>query len=234
MSKKQIEGFTSSLGVPGSADNIQPFLDSLKPKQESNSSLRISLSGTCRSEESSKPLGGPIPPFNELAKQLDPMMPQADYDALRNKYFRDHMLPQIQNPMSIPDLYKQFLAGTERPALLSKMDRVKLYLSLGENAAMRAFIAPGVTQGGFVQQGLEADNAELERVAQREGISTGVTKFVGAGIGMLPDLVVAELASGSVAAEVLGKAAEASKTIELAQKTLKGGMAFASYEIGRA
>ncbi len=237
MSKEQVDVFTKGLGVPGSAEDTQPFLDSLKPTDNSQSGLNLHVSGRFSSDQQYAKTTVHVPAFNDLAKQLDPMLPQTDYDAIRTKYFTDHVLPQVSNPMSIPELHKQFMAKTERPALLDAEGRYSLRMSMGANAAYKALIAPVSGLGPEGKQAIaQADSyaAEMHRIAAREGISPTLPEGVGTLLGAAPPIMLAEAGVGPLAASLIGTAGDTAATIALAHKVLKGGMAFATYEAASA
>lgn len=55
------------------------------------------------------------PAWSEIDKQLDPNMPSAERDKIRQKYFLDVIRPKIQEGYSVQKTYDEFLKRTERP-----------------------------------------------------------------------------------------------------------------------
>ncbi|KKN34352.1 hypothetical protein LCGC14_0794430, partial [marine sediment metagenome] len=66
---------------------------------------------------------GTIPPFNEIARSFDPMMPQAAYEQIRDKYFQDVVAKHFE-PGARTTAFEEFKKLTERPKMLSPAERV--------------------------------------------------------------------------------------------------------------
>lgn len=174
-----------------------------------------------------------VPPFNELAKQLDPMLPKVDYDMIRQKYFVDHIVPRIQNPTATGALWEDFKAQTERQPLLTKTQQWESQLQIGINGAARQLIQPAVSfmpgMKPMLDQ-LNKNDEELQAIADREGFSANAPKFFGSMIGMLPPAILTSMAVEPAAAFLAGQAFTSVRTIALANRALRGGLGFAAFE----
>src|SRR5438067_2272366 len=83
-----------------------------------------------------------IKPWNEIAKDFDPMMPADLYDGLRLKYFQDFVAPQVPKGKNVEATYAEFKKLTERPSLLSGTGRATLHGQVAAASAADALLAP--------------------------------------------------------------------------------------------
>ncbi len=58
-----------------------------------------------------------VPPFNNVARLFDPGIPAADYDAIREIFFREFLEPMIDKSFSRTATWNDFKGKTERPSL---------------------------------------------------------------------------------------------------------------------
>src|SRR5207237_1326083 len=49
-----------------------------------------------------------VAPFSEVARQLDPMLPQEDYDNIRRGYFFNAVAPRLGSDMNVSAVWEQF------------------------------------------------------------------------------------------------------------------------------
>lgn len=174
-----------------------------------------------------------VPPFNDLARNLDPMMPQQDYDMLREKYFRDHIMP-YQHPASVAGAWNDFKRGTERPSLLGPLGKTGLKINLGLAALDKSALAPLSWYPGLddVYAKILEGEEKLQGIARREGVSAAGPELVGGLAGMGIPLGGALKMAEPLSAAIAAKAFTSARTIELANRALRGGLAFAAYEAG--
>src|SRR5437762_3273370 len=60
----------------------------------------------------------PLTPFSEIARQLDPMLAQEDYDNIRKGYFFNAVAPRMGPDFNASAGWEEFKKQTERPPLL--------------------------------------------------------------------------------------------------------------------
>lgn len=176
-----------------------------------------------------------VPSFNDLAKQLDPMMPAKDYDSLREKYFVDHVAPKVQNKTALPKIWEEFRTKTERQPLLSTIQKLDAQVQLGINSFVKEMIAPipDSFQGGQLKKlkdAITVNDENLIQMADREGFGTAAPQFVGSMIGMIPPAVALSMAASPAASLLANAGFKSARTIELANRALRGGLGFAAYE----
>lgn len=168
-----------------------------------------------------------VPPFNELAKQLDPMLPAEDYDLIREKYFQDHVKPRVKNPTALPTVWEAFKKKTERQPLLSSVEKMGLQVERSLVRGLDAMTMGKLTTEPHVQKRA----AEMEQVAAREGMSN-IPPAISEFIGMIPPSVALTELFGPAAGAVTARAFQSARTIGVASRVLKGGLGFATYEAG--
>lgn len=175
-----------------------------------------------------------VPSFNDLARQLDPMLPAVDYDALREKYFKDHILPNIENPTAVPKLYEDFKSKTERQSTLTSTERLLLRGGLFAASATKAMIAPAtvIPKVKELYDTVVSNEADMEKIAAREGIDSNITRGAGNLVGSGIDLAALLPLAGPIAGGIAESAFTSARTIGLASRALRGGLAFATYEAG--
>lgn len=193
------------------------------------------------------PIAPVVPPFNDLAKSFDAMMPQADFDKMRENYYYSIIAPKLADQYEVQSGWEQFKAGTERQPLLNSAQRMLAKVgvgalefargTVGDLKAAGHFAAPHTMDGGPVDQldaSLKTQQDELEQIARREGIDTDMAKMVGSFTGQIPGIAASFMATGPLAsAMAIPKAAEAAKTIEFLNKVMHGGMAFSTLQAVR-
>lgn len=162
--------------------------------------------------------------WQDIAAQLDPNMPQEQYNSMRQKYFNDVIKPKVRQGYSVESTYNQFLKQTERPSAMSDTDKLVVKAGMFANAATKAML-PGV--GDKITA--KAD-ATLKPIAEREGIKApileGAGNLLGQAIGIAPLLSGA----GGIAEELAGTFLKGEKAVALGAKVAKGGIAFATYD----
>jgi hypothetical protein len=173
-----------------------------------------------------------VPPFNELAKQLDPMLPQTDYNALREKYFKDQILPNLSSPTAVTQAWADFQSQTERQPLLDGIHRIGLRVALATQKLSEGVTAPLSVIPGMdsVHQQVQSEGDELHKLAAREGVSTTIPDAIGTLTGFGLTFETAMEGFGPLAQKLASTAATSAKTVELASRALRGGMALATYE----
>lgn len=163
--------------------------------------------------------------WGDIASQLDANMPQAQYDALREKYFNDVVSPKIRPGFSTEATKQQFLKQTERPSTISPTDKFLVKAGQFSSAAVKAMV-PG--EGGRVLT-QELDKS-IAPIAEREGITSPTLEMVGSFIGQGIALEALLPAAGAITKMVLPSAIEGGRTAVVAQKLARGGLAFATYD----
>jgi hypothetical protein len=177
-----------------------------------------------------------VKPFNDLAKDFDPMMPQEQYDAIRHKYFNDNVAPRIPNNFSVMATRDEFLKATEREHLINHPTVAKL--GVGALATTEQLLQPLKDlnpQARSLYNATKKKSASLSAAMQRDGISATGPKIAGDLIGSgiaFAGIEAATDGAGSAAGvdELLAGVAQAGKTAALAAKLSKGALAFGTYE----
>ncbi len=157
----------------------------------------------------------------DVAKQLDPNMPEEDYNKVRLQYFHSQVAPKVRQGYSVESTMKDFMAKTERPKTMGAGERALVKAGLFSTAAVESMI-PGVD--------VSEQKKLLTGIADREGISKGLPegagKFLGQGLAMAPLFEITGPLSQGLAATFLRGA----KTIDVATKIARGGLAFGAYD----
>ena len=178
----------------------------------------------------------PVKPFNDIAQSFDPMMPKEDYDALRDKYFFDHVAPKVPKGFSVSATREEFLKQTERTPLIKHPTAAKA--GVASLATAEQILQPMATVLPQAKQLLKTTRAKRQSMTeamQRDGVST-------TGASVLGDLTGSAIAFSGIEAvtrgagteigaeELLGGVAAAAHDLNLAQKMARGGLAFGTYE----
>jgi hypothetical protein len=179
-----------------------------------------------------------VTPFNDIAKQLDPMLPQADYDKMREAYFFSIVAPTLdKKKVDVSATYADFKRQTQRPPLLTPAGRLLTQVGVGATAAAKELVAPltGVSSTAKQAYGsLEQGEKKLDEVANREGMNIGLAKVMGTLTGGAVPLTASYLATGPIASALIPvQAMKMSKALTLANRVLHGGMAFATLQYAR-
>lgn len=163
--------------------------------------------------------------WGDIAQQLDANMPQAQYDALRDKYFKDVVAPKIRPGFDPNATYKAFIDKTQRPSTISAADKFLLKAGQFTSAAVKAMV-PG--EGGAMLTKQLDDS--ITPIATREGVESPTLEKVGSFIGQGIALEALLPAAGAIGAKLLPAATEGAKAAIMAQKVARGGLAFATYD----
>jgi hypothetical protein len=194
-----------------------------------------------------------IQPFNNYARQWDPMMPKVDYEARRDFYFNTYVAPHYKNDADRQTGQQKFNTLTERKPLLTTGEKIAMPAAIAahEFFAKATDIAKPVVEYPFAgktkawldqeltksKQTDVNDVNHLQKLAAREGTQTSVS--LGKAGGDLAEMGVELEALGGVSgaagalAEGLGvvKAGTfTAKSIALQNRVLMGGNTFGLYE----
>src|SRR5256885_16461915 len=121
------------------------------------------------------PNGTQVKPWNEIAKEFDPLMPAELYDGLRLKYFNDFVSPKIPKGKNVEATWGEFKKLTERSSLLSGGGKVALHGQVAAASAADALLAPlKDLHPDFrkAHDAVQSKELDLSRMAAREGVNT--------------------------------------------------------------
>lgn len=158
----------------------------------------------------------------DVNAQLDPNMPQEQYDAIRQRYFVDQVAPRVRRGYSVADTYQEFLKKTERPKALSSSETALVKTGQLVSSAVKA-MAPGM---GLTK---ELDDA-ITPMADRDGIKSPVLETVGQAIGMGINMEALLPIVGAGTAALIPKFIQGQKAAAIASKVARGGLAFGIYD----
>jgi len=173
-----------------------------------------------------------IRPFNDIARDFDPMMPQDQYDELRTHYFNNFVAPRVSKNADVLATRKEFFKQTERAPLLTPGARVLLPVVTTAAETIASVGHPLRQIGGdYVAKPIQDVADTLAQAGKRDGV---VGTSMGYGIGNLAgqglDIAAAYAAAGPLASQI----SKAAKGLELLQTATKGGLAFGGYEAANA
>lgn len=238
------------------SDTQQTYLISQMAKREGYRGL-----GNIEETPTPEPVRQKAPPFSDIAKNFDPMMPQEDYDKIRQNYYYTVVAPQLSSPAAVQKGWEDFKKGTERTPLLNPLQRKLTQVGVGALSFARELVEPvaGAAQGlkYFGSQNVEnvadveaattQDKAkmsltrflttqedEMTKVAEREGVDTRYAKVAGSMVGAVPSLTASYAMTGPLAsALVLPEAGEIVSALKFANRVLHGGLAFSTLQAAR-
>ena len=159
-----------------------------------------------------------VKPWNDIAKDFDPMMPASMYDGLRLKYFQDFVQPKIAKGKSAAGTWEEFKKATDRPDLLGPGGRAVLHTKIAAASAASAMLEPirdaaPITKKLF--DDVQKKQLTLTTLAEREGMNTTVPQVAGSFAGQAVDFGVLTAVTGPVAGAIAGEMAESAKAVDL-------------------
>lgn len=169
-----------------------------------------------------------IKPFNDIARDFDPMMPADQYDQLRNHYFNNFVAPRVGPHADVEATRKEFFKQTERAPILTPGARALLPVVTTVAETIASASKPLRALGGeSVAKPIQDVADTLAQAGKRDGV-VGSSVGYGAGnlVGQGVDIAAAYAAAGPLAATI----ARGARGAELMQTITKGGLAFGSYE----
>lgn len=178
---------------------------------------------------------GNIPPFNEIARNFDPMMPQAAFNQIRDKYFQDVVAPRLEFKYRAT-AYEEFKKLTERPKMLTGSERMLMRAGLVATSGAKELVAPFkdfVPQARKAFEKFKADEEAMVKVAEREGIGTTGLRVIGTLTGATLPIVASFAGAAPVAQALVARTTLQGRNFELANRMLRGGLAFSAYEAAR-
>lgn len=179
----------------------------------------------------------PVKPFNEIASKWDPMMPQEQYDSLRDHYFNSFVKPSVSKHYDVEATRKKFYEETERPSMFkNSMEKATFQMVRGGLATAKSAVAPFMNMGDKpapALQSMRKAEDKLNTVARREGM-TNAPVFVGDMVGSLLPLAVATEGAEPIAEGILTEGIINLKNAATVTKLARGGLAFGAYEAANA
>jgi hypothetical protein len=177
-----------------------------------------------------------VKPFNELAKDFDPMMPKDQYDMIRYKYFDDNVVPLIPKGFSTAATRTEFLKATERAPMVNYPISAKL--GMGALATTEQLLQPLKDTSPGARRLYDANRkkqASLGAAMQRDNISFAGPKIAGELIGGGIAFAGIQAATDGAGAELgvdalIDSIAQTAKTADLAARLSKGALAFGTVE----
>jgi hypothetical protein len=174
-----------------------------------------------------------VKPWSEIAKNFDPMMPAEQYDALRLKYFGDFVKPKVPKGKDVAATWAEFKNLTERPKLLGAADKGKLHIELGMASAVTAAMEPLKDlhpEWRKLYDKAQAKELELTQMGEREGMNTKAARIAGGFTGQAIDFAALSYVLGPAAGALSETMLSSAKSVDLASKMIRGGMAFGAYD----
>jgi hypothetical protein len=174
-------------------------------------------------------------PFNDIAKEFDPLMPQETYDNIRQQYFKQVVQPKVGPQDSIQATWEAFKKQTERQPILSVKDKITATLGVGATSAEKELMAPmeGMDTSGQVKRTMDHLTKQgdvMTKLLEREGVhSAPAAKVIGGMIGGTAPMIAAWEGAGPVAEQIAAKALTNAKQIEVAARVARGSLSFATY-----
>lgn len=170
-------------------------------------------------------------PFMEIAAGFDPNLPADQYDAYRQKYFNDVILPRLGRGSSMSMALDRFMKNTERPQPTA-MSRAILPVAQAASGFAASFMRPiGALSSDQETRRLAERTERAEQFYTQKAARYGTSQiptYAGEIAGSLPAFALAEETAGmSLEAAVPGMAARMG---EIAFGATKGGAAMASLE----
>ncbi|KKK55756.1 hypothetical protein LCGC14_3071360, partial [marine sediment metagenome] len=178
---------------------------------------------------------GKIPSFNDIARNFDPMMPQAAFEQIRNKYFQDVVAPRLEFKYHAT-AFEEFKKLTERPKMLSGSERMLMRAGLVATSGAKELVAPFkdfIPQARQAFEKFKADEEAMVRVAEREGVGTTGPRVIGTLTGATLPIVASFAGAAPVAQALVARTTLQGRNFELANRMLRGGLAFSAYEAAR-
>jgi hypothetical protein len=138
---------------------------------------------------------------------------------------------------NIAATYEEFSKLTERPKLLSTGQRAMFQLAVAGGAAAEAALAP--IGGAPGQKGTAAArdlawlhhfNEGVSKIAGREGMSVSAMQAAGSFAGLGADFALLEESLTPMMAGIAKEITTNAKAVDVLSKTLRGGMAFGTYD----
>lgn len=190
-------------------------------------------------------------PFNDWARTFDPMMPKDEYNKQRDFYFDKYVAPHYKNDADRAAGQEKFNSLTERKPLLTLGEKAALPFSLASHeffaSAESSKLFGGTLKALLTDKGKEsfeaqtqkdvAESTRLSKLAAREGMPGvgAVSQSVGALGEATAELVsLGGLLKGSQGflegVNLLKAGSTTAKSLNMANRMLKGGPTFAIYE----
>jgi hypothetical protein len=177
--------------------------------------------------------------FLDIAKSFPADMPEETYKGLQRKYFQEVVAPKIKPGESHEATWEQFEKVTNRPKTLTTWGSLTNLGDLTKTAAAREMLKPlamTATQpgGGGIRQVYDwlGQKAEMQtRVAERNGDNARAALTAGSVMGQVVDFsILSEALLGPLSGAVVGDAIVASRAAKLAERTVRGGLTFGTYD----
>ena len=162
------------------------------------------------------------PSWTDFAAGLPKDLPDNVYDALRDKYFQEHVAPEMMaQGYGLDTVHQQWMEKTKR-ADKSSTPRAAVVAS----QAMAEMASPFAGGQPQLQESIERPAHEAAIEAQRQGIEPGPYQFAGAMLGQAPFWM-----AGMGEAGAISKMVKAAPLMEKAIKTAAGGIIQGSYDL---
>lgn len=172
------------------------------------------------------------PSWADISSQLDPLMPQEQYDALRQRYYYSVVVPTLSPRSNVTAAWEDFKTKTERPSMLSESEKTLLHAGVMAGTFKDELMKPlGPLKGASPQLAKELDDthsnlAAMKAIADREGLHTGLGEFAGSSLAMATQWEALAPLVGPIAEGVAGAALKAGRAQEFMTRVARGSLTF--------
>lgn len=167
------------------------------------------------------------PDWQDIAIQLDPDLPQKDFDNIRENYFATVVAPKIRPGYSVEGTRQEWMKNTARTPMLGPSEQVLVQAGLAAIAGTKSML-PGMAEK--LVPTLATDEAALRKMADRDGIETAIPEMAGTIVGMAPAIATLYGGANAMTAGLVARYGLSSAKARSLLTVARGGAANGVYE----
>jgi len=180
-----------------------------------------------------KPKKVETPSWSTISSQLDPLMPETQYNGLRDSYYWNVVAPKLTKGTDAKATYNEFVKLTPKGHYLDAAGRAKLHAQIALASVGSAMLEPLKDGHPDLKRGFDQIQSSLlgmNRMAESEGMDTRIAQAGGSFVGQGIDFAILSAALSPIAAGIATEMAGTVRGIEFATKIVRGGMSFGLYD----